>query len=98
MDVGSVVTLIVGLAGSVATILAVLISSKASRDNMTQELRTQNAIQNEKIANLDKNMADLREEVRVHNNFARRMPVVEEQVKSLFKKTDDLADQLARKQ
>lgn len=65
---------------------------------MTQELRTQNAIQNEKIANLDKNMADLREEVRVHNNFARRMPVVEEQVKSLFKKTDDLADQLARKQ
>ena len=97
MDTGSIVTLIVGLAGSVATILAVLISSKAARDNMTQELRTQNAVQNEKIANVEKSVVDLRVEVRGHNDFARRMPVVEEQIKTLFKKTDDIAEQITRK-
>ena len=48
---------------------------------MMNELHTQNAVQNEKIGHLT-------EEVRLHNNFARRMPVVEEKVDALTKQVD----------
>lgn len=35
-------------------------------------------------------MQNLTDEVREHNNFAKRMPVVEEQIKSLEKRIDAL--------
>ena len=37
---------------------------------------------------------ELTREVREHNNFARRMPVVEEQIKSLSHRVTDLENQL----
>ena len=37
---------------------------------------------------------ELTREVREHNNFARRMPVVEEQIKSLSHRVTDLEDQI----
>ena len=37
---------------------------------------------------------ELIREVREHNNFARRMPVVEEQIKSLSHRVTDLENQL----
>ena len=35
-------------------------------------------------------IAHLTEEVKQHNNFARRMPVVEEQIRELSKRIEDL--------
>ena len=35
---------------------------------------------------------ELTREVREHNNFARRMPVVEEQIKALNQRIDDLEE------
>lgn len=35
-------------------------------------------------------LAELTREVREHNNFARRMPVVEEQIKVITKRLDNL--------
>ena len=35
-------------------------------------------------------LAELTREVRAHNNFAQRMPVVEEQIKSIKHRIDDL--------
>ena len=37
---------------------------------------------------------ELTREVREHNNFARRMPVVEEQIKVLSHRVTDLEDQM----
>lgn len=37
-------------------------------------------------------IAELTREVRTHNNFARRMPVVEEQIKVINHRIDDLED------
>ena len=37
---------------------------------------------------------ELTREVREHNNFARRMPVVEEQIKVLSHRVSDLEDQM----
>lgn len=38
----------------------------------------------------DARLADLTREVREHNNFARRMPVVEEQIKVINHRIEDL--------
>lgn len=38
----------------------------------------------------DTKLEELTREVREHNNFARRMPVVEEQIKSISRKVTDL--------
>ena len=38
----------------------------------------------------DTKLAELTREVREHNNFAKRMPVVEEQIKGINHRLDDL--------
>ena len=43
---------------------------------------------------VDTKLEELTREVREHNNFARRMPVVEEQIKSLSHRVTDLENQL----
>ena len=41
---------------------------------------------------VDENIAELTREVRKHNNFAERMPVVEEQIKVINHRIQDLED------
>ena len=64
------------LIGTVGTIIA---SSRQTEHH----IRTHQAVTDEKITELTR-------EVREHNNFARRMPVVEEQIKVLNHRVRDL--------
>lgn len=48
------------------------------------------AANNKTQAVMEAKLAELTREVREHNNFARRMPVVEEQIKFLSDRIDDL--------
>ena len=41
---------------------------------------------------VDEKIAELTREVRKHNNFAKRMPVVEEQIKVINHRLEDLED------
>lgn len=38
----------------------------------------------------DEKIAELTREVREHNDFARKIPVIENDIKTLYKKVDDL--------
>lgn len=79
MSEAIIVALITGgltLAGTVITVLA------ASRKQQ-ESLRVQQAVTDQKIEELTR-------EVREHNNFARRMPVVEEQIKVANHRIADL--------
>ena len=50
-------------------------------------------IANSKVtAVMEEKIAELTREVRAHNNFARRMPVVEEQIKVINHRLADLED------
>ncbi len=42
---------------------------------------------------IDTKLEELTREVREHNNFARRMPVVEEQIKVINHRIEDLEDE-----
>ncbi len=77
----------VSIISAVATIASVVITNKKSNAKLTNdfaiELKVARAVTDTKIEELTR-------EVREHNNFARRMPVVEEQIKVINHRLDDL--------
>ena len=64
---------------SFCVLLGVLLSNRNSTDKMQSEMRTAQAVTDTKIEELTR-------EVREHNNFAKRVPVLEEQVRELQRK------------
>ena len=73
------VALIVGGLELVGVIITVLASSKKTE----QHIRVSQAV-------TDTKLDELTREVREHNGFARRMPVVEEQIKVINHRIEDL--------
>lgn len=73
--------LISGAVTMAGSVIAVVASSRKTDEN----LRTSQAVTDEKITELTR-------EVREHNNFARRMPVVEEQIKVINHRIKDLEE------
>lgn len=72
------------ITGALALIGVVIINSASNRQ-MQHKLDLSQAVTNEKISELTR-------EVREHNNFARRMPVVEEKIKVINNRIDDLEE------
>lgn len=75
--------IIVALITAAATILAVVVQNRATQAKVTSELEKHQAV-------TDTKLDELTREVREHNNFARRMPVVEEQIKVINHRISDL--------
>ena len=70
------------IAGGLALIGTVITVAAASRKT-EQHIKTHQAVTDEKITELTR-------EVREHNNFARRMPVVEEKIKNIENRVKNL--------
>lgn len=83
---------------AILTLVGVIITVKKNNDKLLTELDKRSEADDIKLdAKLEKFSAvtdtkidELTREVREHNNFARRMPVVEEQIKTIYKKLDKL--------
>ena len=67
----------------VLSVLGVVISNRNAKKEMLQKMEIAQAITDTKIE-------DLTREVREHNNFARRMPVVESEIKHIEKDIHEL--------
>ena len=67
----------------VLSLVGVVMSNMSSNKKIENALTTSQAVTDCKIEELTR-------EVREHNNFARRMPVVEEQIKVINHRLDDL--------
>lgn len=76
-------SIVVSIITGIITIITVIINTKASNREIQHKLETQQAVFETKLDNLTS-------EVREHNNFARRMPVVEEQIKVINHRLEDL--------
>lgn len=74
-----IVAVITGILSLAGTVITVLLSSRKT----TEEIRVNQAVTDTKIDQLTR-------EVHEHNNFARRMPVVEEQIKVINHRLADL--------
>lgn len=73
----------VALITAAATIIAVVIQNRVTQAKVSAELEKHQAV-------TDTKLDELTREVRDHNNFARRMPVVEEQIKVVNHRLADL--------
>ena len=79
MSEAVLVAIITGGISLIGTIITVLATSRKTEESM----RVSQAVTETKIEELTR-------EVRQHNNFAQRMPVVEEQIKVINHRIDDL--------
>lgn len=75
--------IIVAIITAAATITAVVLQNRATQAKLTAEIEKHQAVTDTKVDELTR-------EVREHNNFARRMPVVEEQIKVANHRISDL--------
>lgn len=83
-----------------ATVLASLITGLLSLagvmlSNLLSDRRRENALRTTQAVT-DEQLRQLTREVREHNNFARRMPVVEEQIKVINHRLEDLEKEGAK--
>ena len=76
-------SIIVAIITGGLTLLGTIISNISSNKKIETNLKIQQAVTDTKIEALTS-------EVREHNNFAKRMPVVEEQIKVINHRIDDL--------
>lgn len=76
-------SIIVAVISAAATICGVIITTKASSREISHKLETHQAVIDTKIDNLAT-------AVNKHNHFAERMPVIEEQIKVINHRLEDL--------
>lgn len=80
-----VVALITGGLSLVGVLVSNFMSSNAIGTKLTHQLEVSQAVTNEKIDNL-------RKEVTKHNNFAERIPVIETNITALDRRISHLED------
>lgn len=76
-------SIIVSIISAIVTIVTVIINTRVTNKDIQHKLETQQAVFGTKLESLTA-------EVREHNNYARRMPVVEEQIKVINHRLEDL--------
>lgn len=79
----AVIAAVASVTVGVLSLVGVIITNYSSNKKIEHQLETTQAVTNCKIEELTR-------EVREHNNFARRMPVVEEQIKVINHRLSDL--------
>ena len=77
--------IIVALITGGLSLLGIIYSSNKTAQDMDSKLDKQQAV-------METKMDELTREVREHNNFAKRMPVVEEEIKVINHRIEDLEE------
>lgn len=90
MSEAIIVAIITGLLAVVAEIIIAIINSKTMMEKLDKQSQLADARIEKSQAITDTKLDELTREVREHNNFARRMPVLEEQVKVANHRIEDL--------
>ena len=72
------ITTVASITVSIISLIGVIITTRASTSKIQNELKINNAVQDERIQELTR-------EVRLHNSFAERIPVIEQRITALEK-------------
>ena len=86
--------IVVAIITGIFAVLAEVVIAKINNKTMMERLDKQSPLADARIekaqAITDTKLDELTREVRIHNNFAQRMPVLEEQVKVANHRIEDL--------
>lgn len=77
----------VAIISAIATVIGVLVSNRSMQNKMMYEFDVSLKVLRTEV---QKDIAELTREVREHNNFAKRVPVVENSIESIEKRLDRL--------
>lgn len=78
---------IVALISATVTLLGVIINNRMTQQRLVSEIDKQLSVYQ---ARTDERLDELTRETREHNNFARRLPVVEAQMNELTRRVQNL--------
>ena len=78
---------VVALISATVTLLGVIINNRMTQQKLVSEIDKQLSVYQ---ARTDERIDELTREVREHNNFARRMPVMEAQMSELTRRVQNL--------
>ena len=78
-----IAAVVTGILALIGTVITVRVSSNKTNAEINANLRVMQAV-------TDTKLTELTREVREHNNFAKRVPVVEEQIKVINHRISDL--------
>ena len=78
---------IVALISATVTLLGVIINNRMTQQRLVSEIDKQLSVYQ---ARTDERLDELTRETREHNNFARRLPVVEAQMSELTRRVQNL--------
>lgn len=81
MNPTAVTALISGLCVAIPTIISVIVTSN-----------TRDALNEERIKNLSKQIDDLSTKVQLHNGFSERIAIMERDIKTIFKRIDEMKE------
>lgn len=84
--------IITAIIGAAASVTAVIISAHATTAKVRQSLETSQAVTDQKISTLQDDLKELKDEVKEHNSYGRRLPVIEEQLQDVFRRLKRLED------
>lgn len=70
---------------AVVTLIGIIVTAKTTQNKITQEMQTQNAIQQNEIDHLKSEMKEMRALVKEHNDYAKHIPAIEESIKYINK-------------
>ena len=73
-----IITAVASITVSIISLIGVIITTRASTSKIQNELKINNAVQDERIQELTR-------EVGLHNSFAERIPVIEQRITALEK-------------
>lgn len=89
MSEGVIIAIISAVGSLIVGIASAVISARATGNNVQKRMEIQMAV-------MDTKLEELTREVREHNNFARRMPVMEEKISVANHRIDDLEKALQK--
>lgn len=79
-------TIVVALITGVMSLIGVVITNNASNKRQEETFKGQ-------VAVIQNDIKHLTDEVHQHNNFAQKIPILEERIKNLTKRIEDLEKQ-----
>lgn len=83
-------SIIVAIITAGLTLLGTIITVISANSKTRAEIRTTIAVQEERQKQTDRKIDELAAEVRSHNEYGRKIPVLEEKIKVMNHRIDDL--------
>lgn len=88
-------TIIAVIISGIFTILTTVITVVATAQKTAENMRTAQAVTETKLGQLKTDVEELKTDVRAHNEFGRRIPVLEERTNNLAHRIDEIEQKVS---